>query len=185
MAVSERLSLEEFLALPEKKPALEYENGWVTQKVSPQGKHSRLQLTVANLINAFTEPRRLALAFPELRTTFGGFSRVPDVSVYRWDRIPRDPNGEVAERFLEPPDVAVEIASPEQRINYLVRRCLWYVNNGVGAAVLVNARDRSVRVFRPDQPMVVLHGQDEIDLDEILPGFRLTVEDLFDTLTIP
>ena len=37
-----RMTLTEFLALPEEKPALEYENGEVTQKVSPKGRHSAL-----------------------------------------------------------------------------------------------------------------------------------------------
>ncbi len=44
MAVTQRrMTLEEFLALPEEKPALEYEDGVVTQKMPPQGKHASLQ----------------------------------------------------------------------------------------------------------------------------------------------
>ena len=52
MAVTRRgLTLEEFLALPEEKPALEYFNGEVTQKVSPLLRHARLQYKFAELIN--------------------------------------------------------------------------------------------------------------------------------------
>ena len=102
MVITERLTLEEFLALPEEKPSLEYESGRVTQKVSPQGKHSRLQLEVPNLFNAFTVPRKLAMAFTELRATFAGYSRVPDVSIYLWERIPLDDSGEVANRSSSP-----------------------------------------------------------------------------------
>jgi Uma2 family endonuclease len=44
MAVaSSRLTLDEFLKLPEEEPALEYVNGVVSQKVSPKGRHSSLQ----------------------------------------------------------------------------------------------------------------------------------------------
>ena len=40
MALTERrTSLEEFLKLPEEKPALEYFDGKVTQKVSPKTRH--------------------------------------------------------------------------------------------------------------------------------------------------
>jgi hypothetical protein len=116
------MTLEAFLRLPEKKPALEFEDGMVTRKVSPQGRHSRLQVKVTERINAFAEPRRLAVAFTELRTTYAGYSRVPDVSVYRWDRIPVDATGKMLDDFHLPPDIAIEIISPGQRTNALLRR---------------------------------------------------------------
>jgi Uma2 family endonuclease len=184
MAVSQRLTLEEFLALPEKKPALEFEDGRVTQKVSPQGQHSRLQVGTVDRFNSFAEPRRLALAFSELRTTFGGYSRVPDVSVYLWDRVPVYESGKVANEFFTPPDVAVEILSPEQRVNALIRRCSWYVEQGVKAALLLDPSDESVRHFRAGQPMTILRDADPIDLQDVLPGFEVTVQDLFAPLII-
>lgn len=42
------LSLEEFLALPETKPASEYIDGQIYQKPMPQGKHSKLQIGFAS-----------------------------------------------------------------------------------------------------------------------------------------
>src|SRR5947208_1777259 len=103
-----RMTLEEFLQLPEEKPALEFIDGTVTQKVAPQGQHSRLQYSITERFNRFAEPRQLASAFPELRTTYAGRSPVPDVAVYRWDRVPVDAAGDVANVFLEPPDIAIE-----------------------------------------------------------------------------
>jgi Uma2 family endonuclease len=184
MAISQHLTIEEFLALPEEKPALEYENGRVTQKVSPKGKHSTLQAGTVGLFDRFTVPRKLGRAFPELRTTFGGYSRVPDVSVYLWDRIPVDESGEVADEFFTAPDIAVEILSPEQRVNALVRRCTWYVEQGVKAALLLTPADHLVRLFRPGDPMAILRDADPIDLQDILPGFEVTVQDLFAPLII-
>ena len=122
------------------------------------------------------------MAFPELRTTYAGYSRVPDVAVYRWERIPVDESGKVANVFREPPDIAIEIVSPEQRVNAQVQRCLWYVENGVLAALLLDPADESVRLFRPNRPIAELHRADRIPLGDILPRFRLTVQDLFDSL---
>jgi Uma2 family endonuclease len=185
MAITEqRFSLEEFLKLPEQEPALEFDDGVVSQKVSPKGQHSALQFGVPELFNRFARPRRLARAFPELRATFAGRSYVPDVSVYRWERIPRTPAGEVANDFIEPPDIAVEIVSPEQRVNALIRRCLWYVEHGVCVALLVDPDDRSVIDFRQDAKPVVLVGADRIELGDLLPGFELTVDELFASLRI-
>ena len=64
------VTLEEFLALPEAEPELEYLCGKVTQKVPPKLRHSAMQYALAERFNRFGRPRRLALAFPELRTTF-------------------------------------------------------------------------------------------------------------------
>ncbi len=44
------LTLDEFLKLPETKPASEYINGEIIPKPMPKGKHSRLQLNCAILL---------------------------------------------------------------------------------------------------------------------------------------
>ena len=177
-----RLTLEEFLRLPEEKPALEFAEGVVTQKVSPKTKHSRLQLVMAQRLDAAGVPTRLAMAFTVLRATFAGRSVVPDVSVFRWSRIPRAPDGTFEDDVLTPPDVAVEIVSPEQSANALVRRCLWYVANGVLVAVLIDPADETVLLFRRDAVPLPVAGDDLIDLREVLPDLRLTARDLFAVL---
>ena len=182
--IEERMTLEAFLALPEAEPALEYEDGEVVQKVPPQGQHGWVQGVLVALINDFASTRKMARAIPELRTTYGGFSRVPDLAVYVWDRIPRDSRGRVANEFREPPDIAIEIVSPGQGVNSLVRRCLWYVGNGVRIALLVDPADDSVLLFRPSQATVALHGEDRVDLDEVLPGFELHAHEIFDSLSL-
>jgi Uma2 family endonuclease len=185
MATAERpLTLEQFLELPEEEPALEFEDGRTRQKVSPKFQHGRLQSKFAELVNQFAEPKKLALASTETRVTFGGYSRVPDVIVFSWDRIPLTAEGELVNDILVAPDIAVEIVSPEQSANYLVRRCLWYVANGVRIALLFDPRDRSVILFRPGAPLQPLEGDDQIDLSEMLPGFQLTVKELFDSLKL-
>jgi hypothetical protein len=76
------LTLDEFLALPEEEPALELEpDGTVSQKVSPKGQHSTLQLALCEHVNEFARPHHLALAFPELRAVYADAAYVPDVAV--------------------------------------------------------------------------------------------------------
>ena len=186
MTITERrMTLEEFLRLAEEEPPLEYWDGKVTRKVSPQGKHGRLETKFAERVNRFAEPPRLAMAITELRATFGGGSPVPDVAIYRWDRIPLDPDGAIADVFVEAPDIAVEILSPgrggfETRpYEEQIEKCRWFVDHGVQIALLFHPRERSVRLFRPDAELRVLRGADRIDLDAVLPGFELTVNDLF------
>jgi Uma2 family endonuclease len=176
------ISLAEFLALPEVKPALEYEAGEVTQKVAPQGEHSALQGDLVTLLNQAARPGRIARAFPELRFTHGGRSYVPDVAVYLWERVPKTATGAVANRFTEPPDIAIEIASPEQRVTGLIRKCVWLIEQGVRVALVVDPDDRTVMVFRPQAQPRALRGTDAIDLTDIIPDIRLSVAELFGSL---
>jgi Uma2 family endonuclease len=185
VATQRGLTLAEFLELPERKPALEFHpDGVVRQKVSPKGRHSVLQGEFVEYFNLAGKPRKIARAFPELRTTYAGASHVPDVSVYDWERIPRGPGGEVADEFLEPPDVAIEIVSPRQSLSKLRRRCQWYVDHGVPLALLVDPRDRSITLFRAGASPAKLRGADQVDFDAIIPGLRLVVEDLFEALML-
>jgi len=184
MAVERRrMSLEEFLELPDEKPALEFEpDGTVVQKMSPKGKHSALQKSFIEWIDSFGEPRRLALAFPELRTVFAGAAYVPDVAVYLKNRIAWTAEDEVPDDFTLPPDIAIEIVSPKQSVNSLVRRSVWYVENGVQISLVVDPYDRSVVLFRAAVAPRALRVTDVIDLTQVLPGFKLTVEQVFDAL---
>jgi len=71
----------------------------------PQGKHSRLQLKFCHTVNLVAETNKTALAFPELRCTFGGRSIVPDATVFAWERITFDNDGEVPNVFEIPPEM--------------------------------------------------------------------------------
>jgi hypothetical protein len=55
MAITQTgLTLEEFLELPEQKPALECHQASVTRKVSPLGQRGALQFDVASFFDRFT-----------------------------------------------------------------------------------------------------------------------------------
>lgn len=184
MAVTQHgvMTLEEFLKLPEQKPALEFEDGRVTQKVSPELPHGVLQLEIGSLFNRALRPDRIGLAFSELRTTFAERSRVPDIAVYRWNRIPRRPEGGLARYPFTPPDVAVEIRSSEQSVASQRRRCRDYVDQGVPLALLVVPEDESVWLFLPNQPEIELRGNATVDFSSVFPGLTLTPAEMFSAL---
>ena len=69
----------------------------------------------------------------ELRDTTASVYYVPDIAVYRWERLPLTPDGEIEDDFFLSPDVAIEILSPRQSRRSQRTRCAWYVANGMGA----------------------------------------------------
>jgi len=179
-AASKTLTLEEFLQLPETKPASEYVDGQIIQKPMPQGKHSVVQGELVPAINVVVKPKRLARAFPELRCTFGGRSIVPDIVVVVWSRIPRDESGEVANTFTLAPDWTIEILSPAQSQTKVTKNILHCLKYGTQMGWLIDPDEQTVFVYRPKQETEVF---DEPDALLPMPSFasqlQLTVKDLF------
>jgi Uma2 family endonuclease len=180
-----RLTLEQFLRRPEEKPALEYLDGVVVQKMSPKGPHGRIQLWIGMFFEqASGDPPRF-WAFTELRTNWTErASLVPDVSVYLIERIPVKPNGQVDDDFWEPPDVAVEIASPGQSARQMSERARLLIELGVRVVVIVEPGQHRVRFARPGQEIDTYQGDDRVALGDLLPGFSFVVRDLFAAITV-
>lgn len=183
MLLDRRLSLAEFLAMPETKPPLEYDHGVVRQKVGKNIQHARLGVAITNRINEFAEPRRLAVAFAELRLSAGELSFVPDVSVYRWADIPRQDSREVGERPLGAPPLVIEIVSPDQTAE-IIRKCQSMLADGCEIGLVVDLRNRFVIRVTTDRPPQLLFDADDLGVDTILPGFTWTVGELFDALKL-
>jgi Uma2 family endonuclease len=181
MAITQQgLTLAEFLAMPEEKPALEYVAGAVRQKESPEIQHGFLQGLLFNWINGFALPRKVAVAVTELWTRFGGASHVPDVAVCAWGQIPRDARGRPRGRLDEPPLVTIEIASRGQSRRQLRADCEWYVANGVRLALLVYPDQEAIVAYRPDAEPQRLQGADVLDFGDALPGYQFVVGELFE-----
>jgi Uma2 family endonuclease len=182
-ALTKSFSLEEFLAIPETESESEFFDREIIQKPMPQGKHSAIQTEFATAINSILRPKRIARAFSELRCTFGGMSIVPDISVFRWDRIVRDPNGEIANVFNIAPDWMIEILSPDQRQTKLVKKILFALENGTEVAWLLDPDDKVIFVYRANQALQIYDRNEQVLPSPSFAGeLQLTVETIFSWL---
>jgi Uma2 family endonuclease len=182
-AIPSSLTLQEFLKLPETTPASEFIDGQIHQKPMPQGKHSRLQLKFCHAINQVAEASRIALAFPELRCTFGERSIVPDAAVFLWERIPFEVDGEVPNTFGIYPDWSVEILSPEQKATKVISNILHCLKFGTQLGWLIDPEERLILAFIPGQEPVELIGSDRLPTPKFLT-LDLTVEQVFGWLKV-
>ncbi|HEY9618216.1 MAG TPA: Uma2 family endonuclease [Microcoleaceae cyanobacterium] len=179
------MTLEEFLKLPETKPASEYIDGRIIQKPMPQGKHSKLQGKLVTAINQVVEDRKIALAFPELRCTFGGKSIVPDIAVFAWERIPVDQQGEIANVFPTYPDWTIEILSPEQSQTRVTRNILHCLKYGSQMGWLIDPKERSLLIYPTgQQPEFLQEPHDRLPVPTLVADFQLTVDDIFNWLKL-
>ncbi len=179
-AAAKILTLSEFLELPETNPASEYIDGQIIQKPMPQGKHSAIQGELVPAINSVVKTQKIARAFPELRCTFGGRSTVPDVTVFAWDNIPRDENGEIANAFLIAPDWTIEILSPDQSQTKVTKNILHCIKHGTQMGWLIDPDEQTVFVYRPKQETEVFDEPDQIlPVPSFASELQLTIKDLF------
>lgn len=177
------LSLEEFLCLPETSPASEYIDGEIIQKPMPQGKHSILQRELSFALTLAFRLEQTAQAFPELRCTFGGRSLVPDIAVFRTERIPRDNDGSVANSFDLQPDWTIEILSPKQSQTKVIRNILHCLDHGTEMGWLLDPEESLIFVYKADKSVELFEKTEVIlPVPEFAKVVQLKVSEIFNWL---
>ncbi|WP_373540965.1 Uma2 family endonuclease [Chamaesiphon sp.] len=181
---NKQISLEEFLKLAETKPASEYIDGQITQKPMPQGHHSIIQSELGIEISLALRRTGVATAFPELRCTFGGRSIVPDLAVFENSRIPTN-EGQIENVFEIAPDWTIEILSPGQSANKVLKNINHCLLHGAQMGWLIDPEDRSVVISRMDRNLEVIDELDAIlPVPEFARSIDLTVDRLFGWLNL-
>ena len=101
--------------------------------------------------------------------------RKPDVSFVRFDRLPGLPDGHL--RLA--PDLAAEVVSSAETYCEIEDKVDEYLAAGVRLVWVVNPPNRSIRVHRPDGTVTDLRQADDLTGEDVLPGFRCGVAELF------
>ena len=177
------LSIDDFLQLPETQPASQLIDGEVIQKVMPQGEHSRLQYRLCSSINEVAETNKIACAFPELRCIFNDNVIVPDISIFRWNRIPRTPSGRIANRFNLYPDWSIEILSPEQSQTKVLKKLLLCSQSGTELGWLIDPDEETILIVYYEQKIQLLSGNEKLPILSKI-DLSLTVDQVFSWLNL-
>jgi Uma2 family endonuclease len=109
--------------------------------------------------------------------------RRPDVSFLRLGRLP---NEELPEGHLRTaPDLAVEVVSPNDLYYEVEEKIKEYRSAGVSLIWVIVPPTRTVLVRRLDGTAAEVGENGELDGEQIVPGFRCRVADLFRRATPP
>ncbi len=79
----------------------------------------------------------------------------------------------------EPPILAVEVLSPNDRMTRVNAKVLDYLRNGVPLVWVVDYEDQQVTVYRPNQSLAMFGVGDALDGGAELPGFSCSVAEFF------
>jgi Uma2 family endonuclease len=102
--------------------------------------------------------------------------RAPDVAFVTRDRLPSQPPRGF---FPGPPDLAVEVVSPDDRGSEVLGKVQNWLDAGCQAVWLVNPRRQTVHVCQSGSETQIFGLSDTLPGGPLLPGFSLAVAEIF------
>jgi Uma2 family endonuclease len=103
----------------------------------------------------------------------------PDITFVSKHRLQEA--GEVKGYWPGPPDLAVEVLSPSDRPSMVKTRISRLFAYGVKQLWIVNPKDHTVTIYRSFSDSQTFSGSDHLEADDILPGFRISLNRIFST----
>lgn len=142
---------------------------------------SRLAFILGYLIEQYlkTNPIGFTTVGGDAYTRLEGVGiRIPDVAVYFWTQLPerKVPQVLVADTI---PLLAVEVISPSNTRQEMVRKRREFLERGTELFWLVDPRKRTVEVASADGSETTLTIDETLSGEPILPGFRVKIADWF------
>jgi Uma2 family endonuclease len=180
MAISEKLyNWEEFEAFAQSHPnaLLELIDGRIVEKVTNE-KHGKISLNIGAELRAWAKCNKVkghygvdnSYRIPKDKHN----ERRPDVSF-------RFTNEVASEKINETlPEFCVEIKSLTNTYDELREKARFYLANGARLVWLVYPGRRIVEVYFADGSSELFSMGDTLEGGELLPDFKMTVEDIFD-----
>jgi Uma2 family endonuclease len=180
-ATTQPMTAEELLMMPRDEFRYELVKGEL-RRMSPAG--SEHGVVIVNL----TLPLAQHVKANNLGLVFGaktGFKiapnpdtvRAPDIAFVRLERIPE--SGIPKEFWPGAPDLAVEVVSPGDTLVEVDEKVEEWLKAGSSAVWVVNPKQRAVAVYRSLKSAERFMDQDDVDGQDIVPGFRCRVADIF------
>jgi len=107
-----------------------------------------------------------------------GKVRKPDVSFVRKERLPDALTSDAGYVYI-PPDLAVEVVSPNDEAREVENKVVEYLGVGVPLLWVIFPESRTAYMHRGDGSVVRLREEDELNGEKVLPGFRFRLSDVF------
>lgn len=141
--------------------------------------HGVIQLNIGFALKTFALPRHLGIVMVESGYVLErdpDTVRGPDVSFIRMERLVPEDKRVYTEG---PPDLAVEVLSPDDRASKVNAKIDDYLKAGVVVVWLVDPETETVGVFRRDAAPLRLKRGEVLKCEELLPGLELTLDEIF------
>lgn len=140
---------------------------------------NRINVQIAHFANAHDLGESGVEMLFDLRLPRGRIRR-PDVAFVSYERWPRTrPMPFRGNAWDVVPNLAVEVVSPNELAVELMEKVEEYFRAGVQLVWIIYPTTRVAQVLRSMTDQKMLTAKDELDGEQVLPGFRMPLADLF------
>jgi Uma2 family endonuclease len=169
---------EEFEALPYDGHEYELINGQPKEMSAPSTRHGKITAKLVISLGIFMEKNPLGEILTGSATVLNSKSAPrPDVAFIREKRMA---GTDYDTAFPGAPDLAVEVISPSDIWFEIQDKIGEYLQAGVQLVWLIDPRSKLVFAYHPgDLKPLTLDVNDELDGEDVIPGFKLKVSELF------
>lgn len=181
MPDSSQITAEQLVALPDTEQRRELVAGVVRMMSPSGGRHGQIAHRLGRSLGNHVEPQGLGTVFAAetgfLLSRQPDTVRAPDVAFVRLDRLQAlsDLRG-----FLPlAPDLVAEVISPSDRYSEVEEKSWSWIRHGVRVVMIVDPDNRTVRICRSPRDMVLLDETAELSADDVVPGWRMKLAELF------
>jgi Uma2 family endonuclease len=180
---NKRLTLEEFLALPEGDIKYEFVNGEAVPKykndeVSPKFFHGSTTGALFIILSPWAEEKgRVVIEWAiKLTRNHQDWLPIPDLTYVSYNRLAADWLQD--EACPVPPELVIEIISPGQTFGDMTEKATDYLKAGVYRVWVVDTKARTITVFAPSSfPMT--YRDHQLITDDLLPDLEITPNAVF------
>jgi Uma2 family endonuclease len=181
MATTKPMTAADLIALPDDGWRYELIEG-VLHRMAPAGaEHGEIGIELGRHLGNYVIPRGLGRVYGADTGFFLSHDPetlvAPDAAFVRAERLP--PRSERTGYMDLAPDLVVEVVSPTDAQPDVDAKISRYLAAGVRLAWVAYPKRRTVQIHTPSHPPRELAEGDTLDGADVLPGFRLTVADVF------
>jgi Uma2 family endonuclease len=143
--------------------------------------HSAIVMTFGAILTTFVKTHHLGIVvggeagFVLARNP--DVVRAVDIGFVAASRIPA--SGRPVKYWEGCPDLAVEVISPNDKLEEVEEKVDDYLNAGTRLVWVLNPRRRTVTVYRSGRNPVVLRANDTLEGEDVLPNFQCVVAEIF------
>ncbi len=179
--VRRQVTAEELLRMPDDGFRYELVRGEL-RRMTPAGSvHGRVAMNIGTALNNRVKAHDLGTVYAAETgfrlATDPDTVRAPDVAFVRRERV--EAVGEVEGYWPGAPDLAVEVISPDDSHAEVEGKVFDWLEAGTKMVLVVNPHRRSVTLYRSQSDITILTGTDVLDGGDLVPGFKLSLREIF------
>lgn len=167
--------IDQIILDPEK--SYEIVAGHPEEKEMPGARHAVVAANLVTELIKYLKSHNFGVACTEANFKIGENERIPDISFVAAERIPAEGIPEGA--WPIPPDLAIEIISPNDLHVKVDSKIGEYLEAGVRQVWIVSPYHRTITVHRSQTNVQIFTSEMDLACEDLLPGFRCSLNELF------